>query len=291
MLFGLSVSLKSFFYRDCCFVLSSPPFFSTVVVVIFFRILRIKYIVDVRDLYPQVMFDLKIFEEKSLIGITLKKLESIVYKGAEEITVATMGLSDYVTNLGFKPVTIFNGYTDNFHYSESKKSNFTIVFHGNLGKLYDVEMMLDLAKLLENDDVDFLFIGDGDKVDLVKNCNLRNVIHLDRMPIEKVAKEVRSSHYGIVFLNKSDMCEKILPVKALEFIGCKLPFISYPKTEIDLLLNHEEDYSNKVEFLIRARSKILASKINYRSLSYKGCDKLSRIIQAQSLFTILSKIR
>jgi hypothetical protein len=171
--------------------------------------------------------------------------------------------------------------------SQHKKENFTVVFHGNLGKIYDVELMLQLAGKMQEDEVDFLFIGDGEKAPLVQQCKLTNVHYYPRMPAQDVAKHVRESHYGLAFLVESDMTSKIFPVKVLEYMGSHLPFSSYPETEVDVALGLEQDYHDINRFLDETREKILRVKNEQSDHVKNDYSHYSRISQAKKLHTFI----
>ena len=268
ILFGVIVGFRSIFINNKIFVLSSPPFFSCFTIAIFLILFRKNYIVDIRDHYPDVLIDLGVIKKNSALSKIFLIFEKVLYSKALYITCVTESFKKVIENRyrNKKVFIVSNGYSKYFHENDEKHSEFTVIFHGNMGKLYDLELMIKLAKSLQDDYINFHFVGKGEKRHLLDECNLRNVKTFDPVPEEEVANMVSKCHLGIVFLIKNKMVEKLFPVKVYEYIGSEIPFISYPIQECSSL-SVVPPIEDEDIFLEECRKEILRLK-NLESFNY-----------------------
>lgn len=180
-----------------------------------------KYIAEIRDLWPQTLIDMGAISEKSIITKVLRFMEKYIYKKAEKIIVLLPGAVEYIKSVGIeeeKVVYIPNGIVVNRvqkilnkksvnekinDIMNEHKNKFNAVYLGAHGKANELDVIIDAAKILKNNnvnDVDLLFVGDGpEKNNLIKKCkenNLTNVYFYD--PISK---------YEVpLLLDKIDLC-------------------------------------------------------------------------------------
>ena len=75
-------------------IVTSPPFFALIIVFFFLWILRLPYVVDVRDRYPMTLFSLNVLSPTSFMGRILLKLEKIIYERSQAVFTVTRHLRD-----------------------------------------------------------------------------------------------------------------------------------------------------------------------------------------------------
>ena len=245
--------------KDQIYILSSPPFFTIYLASVAARFKRQKYLLDIRDLYPEVLFDLNYVDQNSYFGRLLTKLAKKMYQGAAGIITVTPGLKTEILKYADLPVHFIpNGFDENlFKPSLEKFDKFTVIFHGNLGLFQDVELVLKAAALLQDEAIEFLFVGKGAKEGLIRECNLPNVRYYGHVPYEKIPSLVSQSHLGLCCRIESKIGRSALPVKVFEFLGAGLPVINTPAGEIDeILLQYEGGIS-----LNNTNPKVLAESI------------------------------
>lgn len=232
---GFILLFKIITSRNDIIVLSSPPFF-TVLWGAFGAILSgQKYILDVRDLYPEVFFELKMIKENSPFGWIAKKLTKVMYGKAHAIMTVTQGLCREIESYGEKkPHLVMNGYDPEIFFpgnSNEKFEKFTLVFHGTLGKLQNIETLLNLAQTLEQDDLDILVAGDGPKVQDIIDAKRPNIKYLGNIPYSEIPPLLRRCHVGLSFRTDDKIGKEAFPVKVFEYVGCGLPIIMAPTGE------------------------------------------------------------
>lgn len=246
------------------YILSSPPFFSCLIASWAARIRRRPYLIDVRDLYPEVFFEFKLVSKESILGRLILWFTNNWYKQAKYVVTVTHGLSSHIQKNYLRKVLIIqNGFDSNhFSPSNSKYPDFTVIFHGTMGKVQDIELILDTAKLLELEKIQFIFIGSGPKDYLLKETKLQNVKYLGHIPYSKLPEIINSSHIGISARVQSLIGQEALPVKIFEYLGSGIPVICTPSGDIAKVL---EDTAGGVSFT-DCDAKLLAKTIlNFRS--------------------------
>lgn len=202
---------------------------------------KAKYLVEIRDLWPQTLIDMEVIKEKSLITKGLKYIEKFVYKKASKIIVLLPGAVNYMEMLGIdenKIIYLPNGVSierydkiKNLSYLNDNKNidkiinenseKFVAVYLGALGKANALDTIIEAASIIEKkgySDIQILMIGDGpEKVNILKKIeeyNLKNVsiyesikkmeipILLERIDVQLVSmRDINLYKYGIS-LNK-----------------------------------------------------------------------------------------
>ncbi len=271
-------------------ILSSPPFFSVLWGALGAVISGQKYILDVRDLYPEIFFELKMIKEKSLFGWIAKKFTKALYRNAHEIMTVTQGLCREIESYGEnKPHLVMNGYDPDIFFpgkSEEKFPRFTLVFHGTIGKLQNVETLLNLAKELEVDDLDILVAGDGPKVQEIISAARSNIRYLGNLPYQEIPSILRKCHVGLSFRTDDKIGKEAFPVKVFEYVGCGLPVIMSPPGEAGSII---QSHSLGLEFQNSDVIKMAATIRQFRSAGtdIKKFEGFSRREQAKRILNLI----
>ena len=157
---------------------SSPHPFNGLAGMYLARKYKCPFILEIRDLWPETWVAMR---------ATTKK--SILYKNAGKIVTLTAN-KDYYTSIGVdeKKVEIVSNGVDLEKYDsllgeessiKFSKNKFNILYTGAHGTANCLEFILEVAKLVENDEIIFNFIGEGEKKEeLIKQSveyNLKNV--------------------------------------------------------------------------------------------------------------------
>lgn len=235
VLIGLHVGLKSIFRRSDIFIISTPPYVSGLVIALFQILFRRQFAIDVRDMYPRTYIDAGLIRDGGVIYRILNGLNRFIFKRAAFIVCATQGqvveISELAENV--TPTTIYNGFPESFlDIERPEQSGFRVVTHGTLGVYQNVEFSLALAQSLAADNVEFVFIGQGRKADLVAQASGANVSYLGELPFSQVVEQVAACDVGLCVRDDSPQSRYSFPVKAWEYIGLKMPTLIYPPCEV-----------------------------------------------------------
>ncbi len=133
--------------------------------------LGVPFVLEVRDLWPQVMVDfLQLSSDHPAVRL-LRGIENYLYKRSERIITLLPGSIDYLAERAGRRDKIFwlpNGIDLNLVPSPIRPPGhdaFTMMFIGNHGLAYGLDVLLDAAALLMREETDcavqFRLIGDG----------------------------------------------------------------------------------------------------------------------------------
>jgi glycosyltransferase involved in cell wall biosynthesis len=275
----LSYSVENFFRllfsNHDYYLVTSPPF-----TIAFFSCLAIiirgkKYILDVRDEYPEAYFEEGFVKENGVGGRFLKYLEKFLYRHATIITTVTERIKRKLERKspGSLVWLLRNGYADGFSPAPyQKNSPFTIVFHGNMGKFQHPKLVVDIAELClqQNLDVKFDIYGWGNNSSILTENPLPNLQHHGELSGQEVRQLLPHAHLGISFQKNSEISKNSFPSKVFEFIGAGLPSIVTPVSEAgDFIEQHHLGFQfnpdDKEKIFEKIKALISDSQL-YRSL-------------------------
>lgn len=288
---GIELFFRIITSRNDRIVLSSPPFFSVIWGVFGAIASGQKFILDVRDLYPDIFFELKMIKENSPFGWLAKMFTRVMYRNAHAIMTVTHGLCREIQKYEEKaPHLVMNGYDPDIFFpgkTEEKFERFTLVFHGTMGKVQNIETLLKLAQELRNDELDILVAGEGPKVKEILNSQLPNIRYLGNLPYTEIPSILRKCHIGLSFRTDDKIGREAFPVKVFEYVGCGLPVIMAPPGEAGAIIQSQ---SLGLEFQNTEISK-MADTIR----KFKGNDHIpsikfenfSRREQARKILSLL----
>lgn len=256
-LYVFSVSKYIIFAKrdEAILLVSNPPILGAYVWLLA-SIRRIPYAVLVYDIYPEVLIQLKVLRATGLPARFWRYVNRRVYSKASLII--TIGnrmantIQKSVTNKKVKVVppwvdidkikpieSINNPYFDDF----TDKNKFVVMYSGNMGLSHDIDSILQAAKLLShNEDIRFLFIGEGDKrsdiESFMKETDLNNISLFPFQPESKLPFTLSIADISLVSLDEG-MEDLMVPSKAFSYIaaGSALIAIANKDSELSDLLD------------------------------------------------------
>ena len=233
---GLRIFLKCRKAKLC--LITSPPFFMACICSAFARCSGIPYFMDVRDRYPRVLVDLGVLNKSGILHKSFSALEHWVCSGAISLTTVTQGLKQEIGDAFPAKEThlLPNGYDEEVFtedlLSVDKATEFTVVYHGRLGRFYDLQTYLGVMKLVERADPSIRFLMIGDLPDELAQAGCANLTILPAMQLEDLAKQLASCHLGLCLLRELPAMKKAFPAKAYDFLGAGLPMLVGPEGEL-----------------------------------------------------------
>jgi colanic acid biosynthesis glycosyl transferase WcaI len=263
---GAELFFRIIFSKCDLYVLSSPPFITVSMAHLACRIKNRPYVLDIRDIYPDVYFAQKLIRENSVIGSLVKNFTRSMYEHSAGVLSVTPGLIQKIQNLAPKTAEVLlliNGYDEElFKISDQKYEKFTVMFHGNMGKVQNLETILKVAENLKNHtDIEFVFIGDGPQAELIKNSSLDNLKFLGSQNYELIPDLISKAHVGFSARRDDDIGSDALPVKAFEYLGVGIPVILTPSSGILSKLVSEGVYEFSNTQIEAISQKILEIKV------------------------------
>lgn len=243
----------SYYYRVCRFLKKNEPdkVFLQSNNTAFFTIFYVKHILkrpllyNEQDIFPENAYFAGILSEKSLIYRIAHVLQKYAYKNADALsTISDDMKSTIVTRYGIpesKVQVIYNwGHEELKAHSEDenvflkkfpkKTGEFRVVYAGNLGKMQNVELVLEAAALMKDEpDISFFIVGSGVNEEQLKNYaeekELTNVKFVGMQPPEEVADLYAAADVNVIPLQKR-LIYAALPSKTADCLLAGKPIIT-----------------------------------------------------------------
>ena len=165
-----------------------------------------KVIYNLQDIFPDSLITSGISTENSLPVKIGRRMEKFTYRNADVIITITDDMKANVIGKGVDPdkVKVVRNWIDvdktapvalseNILFDELDlpRDKFYVVYAGNLGKVQGIEVILQAAKLLKDqDDIHFVIFGNGSEEENIKKqaADYSNVSIFPLQPIERVSE-------------------------------------------------------------------------------------------------------
>jgi len=176
---------------------------------------RARFVMEVRDLWPQTIIDMGVLSERNLVIKALQFLEHFLYRRAKRIIILGPRMGDYICARGIeekKLVWISNGVDlsrfQNVEPPSGSYEGFRVMYLGAHGQANALDVLLQAAKVVQNQgypDIRFLLIGDGPEkphlIELGRELKLKNVEFRDPVPKSDVPKVLKEADATVFILN------------------------------------------------------------------------------------------
>ena len=240
--------------RDCV-IYSTPPFMGNVGAKLAKRGFRTIYLAQ--DLFPDTLFAIHKHIEQTFLGKYLRKKELTVYSSNTYTVTISYSMKEHMVSLGANSDRISVIYNwadvealshidrkDNSLFDDYQISRdmFIVSFAGNLGRLQNIEILLDVAKLFKNNsNVSFVIFGHGAKEQFLKNRieeeEISNVYVLPIQPPEKVSEVYSFGDLEFVCVEEGVM-DIACPHKMFDIFSVGSPILA--------MIDRESDMSQKI---------------------------------------------
>ncbi len=178
-----------------------------------------KFIMEVRDLWPQTIIDMGELSLRSPITKALQALEKFLYHRAERIITLLPLAYEYITGCGIpreKIVWIPNGIDldrfDSTLIPEAKHESFQVMYLGAHGQANALDVLLQAAEMTQaqgDPEIRFVLIGDGPKkpqlMELARQMELTNVEFHNPVPKDEVSKVLQEADAFVFNLEKTEV--------------------------------------------------------------------------------------
>lgn len=202
-----------------------------------------KFVLEVRDLWPQVLIDMGEADERSFMVKALRLLERFLYKRADKIIVLAGGSIKYLKRCGVpedKIIFIPNGiHRDHMRPTMGRDlarqkfcfDKFTLVYSGAHGPANALQTILEGAKdLMDDRNIEFVLLGDGPEKNKLRRYaiekKITNVRFLDPLPKNEIPDFLAAADVGVITLKNNDLFKYgVSPNKLFDYMASALPVI------------------------------------------------------------------
>jgi len=219
---------------------TSPPIFQGITAWLLARMKGVKFLFEVRDLWPDFAIAVGVLKNPTLIQLSYW-LEKFLYRRADRMMVNSPGYVEHVRNRSARSVELIPNGADpemfnptdtgqTFRQKKSLTDKFVVLYAGAHGISNDLTVALDAAKLLENNEkIQFVFLGDGkEKESLIayaKKLGLENVTFLPPVPKTEMASALAGANACLAILKPLDEYKTTYPNKVFDYMAAGRPVV------------------------------------------------------------------
>lgn len=303
--FMFSSFIVGLFIKTDIIVATSPQFFTVISGrwLAFWK--RKKWVMEVRDLWPESIKAVGAMDTGFAIRF-FEYLERRMYKSAYKIVVVTDSFKETLVvkhNIDMAKIAVIkNGVNDDLFFPSNKNidllkslnlnNKFIVGYIGTHGLAHGLDFILKSAKKITDNNIHFLFLGDGAKreelLKLKETLQLINVTMIASVKKNEVSNYISILDVALVNLKKSDTFKHVLPSKIFELCAMEKPILLGVEGEAKKLIEsynvgiafepeNIEDFINKLQVI---KSEVFHNKnfnrlkndFNRKNLAQKMLD-------------------
>lgn len=243
--FCVSAILRGLFLKRADVVIgTSPQLLAGLAGWVIARVRRTRFILEVRDIWPDAILASGVGREGSLLARALSGLSRFLYRRADHIVVVTPAFeTELITKWDVPPEklgVVQNGVETELFQTRDARSlradleiddRFVVAYVGTLGLAHGLKTILEAASLARSDfpELFFLVVGEGaDRESLEREARTRgldNLRFLGQRPRGEIPALIAAADACVVLLKKAKVFETVIPTKMLEFMACATPVI------------------------------------------------------------------
>lgn len=244
---------------DLIYLASTPPIQGALGAILK-RIKKIPFVYNLQDIFPDSLVGTGLVRKNGLIWKIGRLIEDFTYKHADKIIVISEDFKRNIIAKGVpkeKIVVVYNWVDQNavknidrednklFDKYHLDRNKFFITYSGNIGLTQNMDLLLDVAKGLEdNEEIQFVLIGEGVYKGRVKEIiarnNVKNVTLLPFQPYEDISHVFSLGDVGII-ISKPGVGENSVPSKTWSIMSASRPVLAnFDENEIKTILSENE---------------------------------------------------
>lgn len=294
--FGVTSFLNGLFIKSDIVIGTSPQFFAAMSAWQIGRFSRKKWIMEVRDLWPESIIAVGAMKNKKLIQF-LEWVEMLMYRSADKIIVVTDTFKEKISSRGIDlgKIEVFKNGVDLEKYFPGPKpvllveklglkGKFIFAYIGTHGLAHGLDFILSQTKEIQaiHPEIHFLFLGDGarknDLVSYADEQQITNVTFLSSVPKDEILDYLNLMDIALVNLKKSETFLTVIPSKIFEAAAVEKPILLGLEGETKAIIEtygaglcfepeNPEDFKSKVIELFRKRNDLEQFRSGSRNLA------------------------
>jgi glycosyltransferase involved in cell wall biosynthesis len=267
--------IKTRYRKADLFIVTNPPFAGLIPL-----FCSNPFSLLIFDVYPDVLVAYKFLGNKSFITNWWRKANRSIFNKARNVFTIAEGmknvLSQYIPSEKIKVVPLWadNRFLkpvakgDNIFIRRYQlRDKFLVLYSGNIGHSHSVEALVEVAKKINDSNIMFVIIGEGDKKEevatFIKQYKLENCLLLPWQDVEMLPHSLSAADLAVVALGKEASGFSI-PSKtfSLMSVGKPLLCIADDSSELATLVKSREtgkcfaadDINAMIEFILLIKS-------------------------------------
>ncbi|MGN1401799.1 MAG: glycosyltransferase family 4 protein [Bacillus sp. (in: firmicutes)] len=195
---------------------------------------RARFILEIRDLWPESLKGVGVFDHRFILGI-FYRLEKLLYQKADHIVVNSTGFIGYITeraNVDCSDITYLPNAARESEIPdrEEKPKDFKVIYTGNVGLAQDVDFLKELSVKMNEAKIPLSIVGYGmrrnELIEFVKENQMEYVRFFTPVKRKECLAMNAEHEVGILSLNESDVFDTVLPGKLIDYMISGLPIVA-----------------------------------------------------------------
>ena len=217
---------------------------------------KVPHFLYVQDLWPENVETVTGIHNRLIIG-PIDRMVDKIYKQVDKIFVTSPSFVDAVVNrknpVDPQKVFYWPQYAEEFYRPIENKgyegipddNSLKIAFTGNIGTAQGLDILPQTAKLMKDDNVRFVIVGDGRyQVEFEKHideCGVRDkFILLPRVQSTLVPEILSACDAGFISFNKTPLWEMTILAKLQSYMACGKPIIASASGETKRIIEESQ---------------------------------------------------
>ena len=207
--------------RHNILLLTTAPPFLPVLGYLAHKLFKLPYVCILYDLYPDIAIALDVIPKHHPLARFWQFINCKVWQKASQIIVLSPQMKQRVTGIcpqAADKISVIHSWGDAkkiipipkqenwFAQEYNTVDRFTVLYSGNMGRCHDIDTILEAAKLLKDEPIQFLCIGGGAKrkilVDEIKQLDLNNFQFLPYQEKSNLPYSLTACDLSLVSMDK-----------------------------------------------------------------------------------------
>lgn len=208
----------------------------------------------VQDLWPENVETVTGIHNPLIIK-PIDKMVNYIYRNCDQIFATSPSFVKSICKKGVpeEKVHYWPQYAEEFYQQVMKKKideipddgTFKIIFTGNIGTAQGLEILPETAKLLQNENIRFVMVGDGrylnEFVQSVTDYEVEDkFIMIPRQPAERIPELLAASDAAFLSFKNEKLWEMTIPAKLQSYMACGMPIIAAARGETKRIIEEAE---------------------------------------------------
>lgn len=226
------------------YVASTPPTQGALAAMVK-KVRHIPFVYNLQDIFPDSLVGTGLAKKDGFLWKIGRVIENFTYRNADKIIVISEDFKKNIMAKGVpedKIVVVYNWVDEEavvdvpraenklFDKYNLDRNKFYITYNGNIGLTQNMDMLLDVAKSLEeNKDIQFVLVGNGAYLDtvkqIIKDRNINNVHLLPFQPYEDISHVFSLGDVSLV-ISKPGVGANSVPSKTWSIMSASRPVLA-----------------------------------------------------------------
>lgn len=233
-------------YRNAhLFILSNPPFAPLIPLLV-----KNQFSLLIFDVFPDAITELGFMSKRSLLIRLWENVNHKVFPWAENLFTITEGMkAELLKYSGGKDITVVPLWTDNeflkpmsasenpFIQKNNLTGKFIVLYSGNISVSNNIDVLLEVAKLINNDKIVFVIIGGGARKEhlenRIKKDKISNCLLLPWQEVSQLPFTLSAASLAVVSLGEG-ASRLAIPSKLFSLMSVGAPILGITDQDSDL---------------------------------------------------------